>query len=75
MLARSRDRQAKERAMRRRQLKKLWARLAELQRMAPARDTLLLKVGAAKSQYPAALATGGSPGRKRRGSRLLAAQR
>ena len=33
---------------------KLWARLAELQRMAPARDTLLLKLGAAKSQYPAA---------------------
>ena len=40
--------------MRRRQLKKLWARLAELQRMAPARDTLLLKLGAAKSQYPGA---------------------
>src|ERR1700745_1043525 len=31
---------------------KLWARLKELQRMAPARDTLLLKLGAAKSQYP-----------------------
>ena len=42
VLARSRERMAKERAMRRRQLKKLWARLAELQRMAPARDTLLL---------------------------------
>ena len=54
VLARSRERVAKERAMRRRQLKKLWARLAELQRMAPARDTLLLKLGAAKSQYPAA---------------------
>ena len=54
VLARSRERMAKERAMRRRQLKKLWARLAELQRMAPARDTLLLKLGAAKSQYPAA---------------------
>src|ERR1700751_2971881 len=38
--------------MRRRQLKKLWARLKELQQMAPARDTLLLKLGAAKSQYP-----------------------
>src|SRR5207245_6480821 len=34
------------------QLKKLWARLKELQQMAPARDTLLLKLGAAKSQYP-----------------------
>ena len=54
VLARSRERLAKERAMRRRQLKKLWARLAELQRMAPTRDTLLLKLGAAKSQYPAA---------------------
>ena len=54
VLARSRERMAKERAMRRRQLKKLWARLAELQRMAPARDTLLLKLGAAKSQYPGA---------------------
>src|ERR1700724_1808879 len=52
VLARSIDRVAKERAMRRRQLKKLWARLKELQQMAPARDALLLKLGAAKSQYP-----------------------
>ena len=52
VLARSNDRVAKERTMRRRQLKKLWARLKELQQMAPARDTLLLKLGAAKSQYP-----------------------
>jgi len=52
VLARSNDRVAKERAMRRRQLKKLWARLKELQQMAPARDALLLKLGAAKSQYP-----------------------
>src|ERR1700756_1205928 len=44
VLARSKDRVAKERAMRRRQLKKLWARLAELKAMAPARDTLLLKL-------------------------------
>ena len=35
--------------MRRRQLKKLWARLAELQRMAPARDTLLLKLALPKA--------------------------
>src|SRR5271168_954672 len=54
VLARSEDRVAKERAMRRRQLKKLWARLKELQQMAPARDTLLLKLGAAKGQYPSA---------------------
>lgn len=54
VLARSRDRVAKERAMRRRQLKKLWARLADLKRQAPARDALLLKLGAAKSQSPSA---------------------
>jgi hypothetical protein len=54
VLARSQDRVAKERAMRRRQLKKLWARLGELARMAPGRDTLLLKLGAAKGQWPAA---------------------
>jgi len=50
VLARSKDRVAKERAMRRRQLKKLWTRLAELQRMAPPRDALLLKLGAAQQQ-------------------------
>jgi transposase len=54
VLARSRDRVAKERAMRRRQLKALWFRLAELKRQAPARDALLLKLGAAKGQSPAA---------------------
>jgi transposase len=54
VLARSRDRVAKERAMRRRQLKKLWARLAELKRQAPPRDALLLKLGAARSQSPSA---------------------
>ncbi|MEO7987745.1 MAG: IS1634 family transposase [Gemmatimonadales bacterium] len=54
VLARSKDRVAKERAMRRRQLKKLWARLAQLARMAPPRDTLLLKLGAAKAQSPLA---------------------
>jgi transposase len=53
VLARSKDRVAKERAMRRRQLKKLWARLAELKQMAPPRDALLLKLGAAKAQAPA----------------------
>jgi transposase len=54
VLARSKDRVAKERAMRRRQLKKLWARLGELARMTPARDALLLKLGAAKAQSPSA---------------------
>jgi len=54
VLARSRERVAKERSMRRRQLKKLWARLAELKRQATARDALLLKLGAAKNQSPSA---------------------
>jgi len=54
VLARSKDRVAKERAMRRRQLKKLWARLAALQGMKHSRDALLLKLGAAKSQSPLA---------------------
>ncbi len=39
----------KERAMRRRRLKHLWARLHALQRQRPTYETLLLKLGAAKS--------------------------
>ena len=39
---------AKERAMRRRRLKRLWARLQALRRQRPAYETLLLKLGAAK---------------------------
>jgi len=54
VLAQSRDRIGKERAMRRRQLKKLWARLRQLQAMELARDELLLKLGAAKQQSPSA---------------------
>ena len=54
VLAQSNDRVNKERAMRRRQLKGLVKRLKELQQMEPARDQLLLKLGAAKSQFPAA---------------------
>jgi hypothetical protein len=38
----------KERAMRRRRLKRLWARLTALQRQRPTYETLLLKLGAAK---------------------------
>lgn len=52
VLARSQDRVAKERAMRRRQLKKLWARLGELKGMTLERDALLLKLGAAQQQCP-----------------------
>lgn len=40
--------------MRRRQLKGLVQRLKELRRMSLSRDPLLLKLGAAKSQYPVA---------------------
>jgi transposase len=54
LLAQSRDRRHKERAMRRRQLKALWKRLGQLQpRKLPARQ-LLLKLGEAKGRYPAA---------------------
>jgi len=41
---------AKERAMRRRRLKALWARLHALQRQRPTYETLLLKLGAAKKE-------------------------
>jgi len=40
----------KERAMRRRRLKRLWARLHALQRQRPTYETLLLKLGAAKKE-------------------------
>lgn len=48
VLARSHGRVEKERAMRRRRLKKLWQRLHELQKQTLTRDQLLLKLGAAK---------------------------
>ena len=54
VLARSADRMAKERAMRRRQLKKLWQRLHELQAMKLRREDLLMKLGAARQQAPSA---------------------
>jgi transposase len=54
VLAQSSDRVHKERAMRRRQLKKLWQRLKEIQSMTLQRDQLLLKLGAARQQAPAA---------------------
>jgi transposase len=52
VLAQSQDRVNKERAMRRRQLKGLWKRLEQLQKMEPKRDALLKKLGAALHQYP-----------------------
>lgn len=54
ILARSGDRAAKERAMRRRQLKALWKRLGQLAAMTLARDPLLLKLGAARQPSPSA---------------------
>jgi transposase len=54
VLAQSNDRVNKERAMRRRQLKGLVKRLKELRPMSLSRDQLLLKLGAAKAQYPVA---------------------
>src|SRR5271157_4811908 len=54
VLAQSNDRVNKERSMRRRQLKNLIKRLKELKQMDLSRDELLLKLGGAKSQYPAA---------------------
>jgi transposase len=54
LLAKSRDRVSKERAIRRRQLKWLWNRLAQLQEMKLKRDSLLLKLGAVRQQAPLA---------------------
>jgi hypothetical protein len=54
VLAASRDRIAKERSMRRRQLKWLWARLEKVSTMSLTREELLMKLGAAKAKTPAA---------------------
>jgi transposase len=54
VFAESRDRVAKERAMRRRQLKWLWKRLAEIAAMKLTREELLMKLGAARSRAPIA---------------------
>ena len=54
VLAQSRSRVDKERAMRRRQLKRLWARLQQLSAMRLKREDLLMKLGAARAKSPAA---------------------
>src|SRR5919106_818042 len=54
VLAHSADRVAKERAIRRRQLKWLWARLKQLSAMTLTREQLLMKLGAAKQKVPSA---------------------
>lgn len=54
VFAESADRVAKERAMRRRQLKWLWSRLKELGQMKLTRNELLMKLGAARARAPSA---------------------
>lgn len=55
VFAQSASRINKERAMRRRQLKQLWKRLPELRQMKHLkRDDLLMKLGAARQQWPTA---------------------
>ncbi len=54
VLARSHDRMAKERSMRRRKLKWLWGRLKEIQAMEVTRDDLIKKLGVAQHEAPAA---------------------
>jgi hypothetical protein len=48
--AQSQDRVSKERAMRRRRLRKLWNRLCELQKMKLNTKALLIKIGEAKKR-------------------------
>jgi len=50
VLARSSNRVGKERSMRRRRLKRLWARLKELRGMKQTRDELLMRLGAARKE-------------------------
>ena len=54
VFAQSADRVAKERAMRQRQLKWLWARLKQLSAMRLTREELLMKLGAARQKTPTA---------------------
>jgi transposase len=51
VFAQSLGRIAKERAMRQRQLKWLWARLKQLSTMSLTREELLMKLGAARNQF------------------------
>jgi len=50
VLVKSQTRIGKERAIRRRKLKSLWARLKELREQRPSYETLLMKLGAAKAE-------------------------
>ena len=61
--AQSAARVAKERAMRRRRLKQLWARLKQLQGMKLTHQELLMKLGACPQPLSGRLAFGGGAGR------------
>ncbi len=52
VFAQSHDRIAKERAMRKRQIKGLWARFKQLSTMTLTREQLLMKLGGARDRYP-----------------------
>jgi transposase len=54
VFAQSEDRVAKERAMRKRQLKWLWKRLKQLAAMEIKREEMLMKLGAARAKAPTA---------------------
>jgi transposase len=54
VFAQSTERIAKERAIRKRQLKRLWARLKQLSGMTLTHQELLMKLGGARSRYPSA---------------------
>jgi hypothetical protein len=54
VFAQSADRVLEERAMRRRQSKRLWTRLGKLAAMNVSREQMLMKLGAARSKAPTA---------------------
>lgn len=54
VFAESTDRVTKERAIRRRQMKRLWARLRQLSAMEVSREAMLMKLGAARAKAPIA---------------------
>jgi len=63
VFAQSTDRVAKERAIRRRQLKWLWGRLKQLAGMKLSREELLMRLGAARKPSPDGLASNRNRGR------------
>jgi transposase len=70
ILAESKDRVSKERAMRRRQMKGLWKQLKKIQAMKLKRDERLKKIGAALHDYPVAARLVDSTVKSGRGGKL-----